>query len=247
MWGRLLTADFFEKILGKLKPFSAVIVYISEESNRETLLKERGMEHKTEWLSGLGEHVRRGHMEDSAILALYWDRAEEAVTFTKEKYGALCRSVARRLLNDERDVDECENDVYVRAWNSIPPERPVCLSAWLARVARNAALDRSKYNGAACRNSALAEAFEELEPWLVAAEGDPQKALDEKEFRQMLNDFLREQSPEARRFFLRRYWYGETVREIAQGCGVKEAKVKTSLFRTKERLRTQLESEGIKL
>ena len=205
------------------------------------------MEHKTEWLSGLGEHVRRGHMEDSAILALYWDRAEEAVTFTKEKYGALCRSVARRLLNDERDVDECENDVYVRAWNAIPPERPLCLSAWLARVARNAALDRSKYNGAACRNSALAEAFEELEPWLIAAEGDPQKALDEKELRQMLNDFLRAQPPEARRFFLRRYWYGESVREIAQACGVREAKVKTSLFRTRERLRKELEREVHKL
>ena len=70
---------------------------------------------------------------------------------------------------------------------------------------------------------------------------------DAEEFRRPLNTFLRAQSPEARWFFLRRYWYGETVREIAQGCGVKEAKVKTSLFRTKERLRTQLESEGIKL
>ena len=205
------------------------------------------MKQKTEHIGGIRQRAHLGHMEDSTILALYWDRVEDAVTFTKEKYGALCRSIARRLLNDDRDVDECENDVYIRAWNSIPPERPVCLSAWLARVARNVALDRSKYNVAACRRSALTEAFEELEPWLVAVEGDPQKALDEKEFRHMLNDFLRAQSPEARRFFLRRYWYGESVREIAQTCGVKETKVKTSLFRTRERLRKELEREELKL
>lgn len=205
------------------------------------------MKQKTEHIGGIRQRAHLGHMEDSTILALYWDRVEDAVTFTKEKYGALCRSIARRLLNDDRDVDECENDVYIRAWNSIPPERPVCLSAWLARVARNVALDRSKYNAAACRRSALTEAFEELEPWLVAVEGDPQKALDEKEFRHMLNDFLRAQSPEARRFFLRRYWYGESVREIAQTCGVKETKVKTSLFRTRERLRKELEREELKL
>ena len=204
------------------------------------------MKQKTEHIGGIRQRAHLGHMEDSTILALYWDRVEDAVTFTKEKYGALCRSIARRLLTDERDVDECESDVYIRAWNSIPPERPSCLSAWLARVARNAALDRIRYNAAACRSSALTEAFEELEPWLIAAEGDPQRELDAKDLRRVLNSFLRAQSPEARRFFLRRYWYGETVREIAQACGVKEVTVKTSLFRTRERLRTELEREGIK-
>lgn len=191
--------------------------------------------------------VRPGRVEDSTILALYRDRAEDAVAFTKEKYGALCRSVARRMLNDERDVDECESDVYLRAWNSIPPEKPACLGAWLARVTRNAALDRSRYNGAARRDSALMEAFEELEPWLAAAESDPQRSLDGEALRQTLNGFLRAQTPEARRFFLRRYWYGESVREIAQSCGVGESKVKTSLFRTRERLRAELEKEGIRL
>lgn len=205
------------------------------------------MKQKTEHIGGIRQRAHLGHMEDSTILALYWDRVGEAVTFTKEKYGALCRSIARRLLTDERDVDECESDVYIRAWNSIPPERPSCLSAWLARVARNAALDRIRYNAAACRSSALTEAFEELEPWLVAVEGDPQKALDEKEFRHMLNGFLRTQSPEVRQFFLRRYWYGESVQEIAQAYGVKESKVKTSLFRTRERLRKELEREELKL
>ena len=205
------------------------------------------MKQKTEHIGGIRQRAHLGHMEDSTILALYWDRVEDAVTFTKEKYGALCRSIARRLLTDERDVDECESDVYIRAWNFIPPERPSCLSAWLARVARNAALDRIRYNAAACRSSALTEAFEELEPWLIAAEGDPQRELDAKDLRRVLNSFLRAQSPEARRFFLRRYWYGESVQEIAQASGVKESKVKTSLFRTRERLRKELEREVHKL
>ena len=206
----------------------------------ETLYKESTMEQKAEGMGGKKPLIRLGGAEDDTILALYWERAQDAIAFTKEKYSGLCRSVARRILPDERDVDECESDVYMRAWNSIPPERPECLSAWLARVTRNAALDRSKYNAAACRNSALAEAFEELEPWLSGG-ADPQTCLEGEELRELINGFLRAQPQEARRFFLRRYWYGESVRDIAKASGVSEAKVKTSLFRTRERLRTELE------
>ena len=186
-------------------------------------------------------------MDDKHIIQLFFRRSEQALEELRGKYGRLCHSVAGRILPDQRDAEECVGDALLKAWNSIPPEYPTCLSAWLARITRNAALDRSKYNAAACRSSALAQAFEELEPWLPTAAGDPQTALDAEEFRRMLNTFLRAQSPEARRFFLRRYWYGETVREIAQACGVKEVTVKTSLFRTRERLRTELEREGIKL
>ena len=112
-------------------------------------------------------------------------------------------------------------------------------------MTRNAALDRSKYNTAACRSSALTEAFEELEPWLCAGGTDPHSVLTGEELRRVINGFLRSRSREARTFFLRRYWYGETVREIAQACGVGEAKVKTSLHRTREHLKKVLEKEGI--
>lgn len=205
------------------------------------------MEQTTERSAEKKNGVRFGAAEDETILTRYWDRAADAVALTAEKYGAFCRSIARRLLTDERDVEECLSDVYMRAWNAIPPERPDCLGAWLARVTRNAALDRSKYNGAACRSSALAAAFEELEPWIAAVGADPQTRLEDGELRRVLNRFLRAQSPEARRYFLRRYWYGESVREIAEACGVREGKVKTSLFRTRLRLRAELEKEGIKL
>lgn len=108
-------------------------------------------------------------------------------------------------------------------------------------------MDRYNYNTAARRSTALTDAFEELEPWIVAGQGDPDTELDASELRRVLNGFLRRQSAEARVFFLRRYWYGESIREIAEECCVSEAKVKTSLFRTRERLRTELEQERIRL
>ena len=186
-------------------------------------------------------------MGDQQIIQLFFQRCEEAITQTQKKYGALCRSVAQRLLTDPRDTEECVSDTYLRAWNAIPPERPRSLRAYLARITRNLALDRYNYNTAAQRSTALTDAFEELEPWIATGQGNPDTELDASELRRVLNGFLRRQSAEARVFFLRRYWYGESIREIAEECCVSEAKVKTSLFRTRERLRTELEQERITL
>ncbi|MGM9619474.1 MAG: RNA polymerase sigma factor [Oscillospiraceae bacterium] len=190
---------------------------------------------------------RPGYTEDQRIIELFFQRAEEAITRTQATYGALCRSVARRLLADPRDAEECVSDVYLRVWNAIPPERPRSLQAYLARVTRNLALDRCSYNAAAQRSTALTEAFEELEPWLVTGQGDPEAETDARALREVLNRFLRGQPPEARIYFLRRYWYGESIREIAESCHVSEAKVKSSLFRTRERLRQTLEKERSEL
>ncbi|MGM9662750.1 MAG: RNA polymerase sigma factor [Oscillospiraceae bacterium] len=191
------------------------------------------------------DRERPGCAEDQRIIDLFFQRAEEAITRTQAKYGAFCRGVARRLLADPRDAEECVSDVYLRLWNAIPPERPRSLQAYLARVTRNLALDRCSYNAAAQRSSALTEAFEELEPWLVTGQGDPAAETDARELREVLNRFLRRQTPEARTYFLRRYWYGESIREIAEDCHVSESKVKTSLFRTRERLRQELVKERI--
>lgn len=182
--------------------------------------------------------------KDEEIIELFFARAEEAIAHVQESYGALCQSVIRRILPDQRDVEECINDMYLRIWNAIPPERPHSLRAYMARIARNLALDRYSYNSASQRDSALTAAFEELEPWLPTHVGNPDSAAEKQYFRQVLNDFLRTQSAEARRFFLRRYWYGENSREIAESCQVSESKVRTTLFRTRERLRDALEREG---
>ena len=183
--------------------------------------------------------------EDREILDLFFRRDREVVSTVRIRYSALCRKVAGQILNDPRDVEECENDAYMRLWATIPPERPENLSAYLCRITRNLALDRYRYNTAAQRSSALTAAFEELEPFLPAAYGHVDAEIEAAELREALNTFLRGCTAEARAFFLRRYWYGESIREIAEGCNVSEAKVKASLFRTRARLKQELTRKGI--
>ena len=183
--------------------------------------------------------------EDQQIVRLFFKRSEKAITYTRQKYGSLCISVARRILSDPRDAEECVNDTYLHAWNAIPPEKPDSLKAFLARITRNLALDRYDYNTADQRNTALTEAFEQLEPWLTVKTGESEAELDSAEINRVLNSFLRKQTLEARTLFLRRYWYGESIRELATACHMSESMVKSSLFRTRNKLRKELEKEGI--
>ena len=185
-------------------------------------------------------------MNDDEIVRLFFERSEGSISQSERKYGALCRSVIRRILPDERDAEECLNDVWGRAWASIPPERPRALGAFLARVARNLALDRCDYNRAGKRSSALTEAFDELEPYLIGAD-DAQRAAEAGEFRDFLTAFLRAQTQENRTFFIRRYWYGESIAEIAQSAHASEEKVKSSLFRTRSRLHEAMKQEDMAL
>lgn len=186
-------------------------------------------------------------MEDSNIIELYFQRKEEAVQQTQKKYGRLCENVARNILTDGRDLEECVSDTFLHAWNAIPPEQPRSLPAYLARITRNLALDRYAYNRAAQRSTALTDAFEELEGCIGNLRESPAQAAEAQEFRQFINRFLRSQSAQARSFFLRRYWYGEGVGEIAQACGVTEAKIKSSLFRTRSKLREAMQKEEISI
>ena len=183
-------------------------------------------------------------LNDEEIVRLYYERSENGIAQSEQECGRLCRSVIRRILPDERDAEECQSDVWIRTWNSIPPEKPRVLGAFLARIARNLALDKLSYNGAGKRASALTEAFEELEPCLVGAE-DTQKSVEASEFSIWLQAFLRAQTRENRVFFVRRYWYGESVSEIAAACGCSAEKVKSSLFRTRNRLREAMLKEDI--
>lgn len=183
-------------------------------------------------------------MEDGQIIQLFFRRSERALEQLHEKYGRLCLSVAARILPDDRDAEECVSDACLKAWNSIPPEEPRSLAAWMARVTRNLALDRRDYNTAACRASCLETAFEELEPFLPARlEAD----LEQGEFRRVLNDFLRSLPEKTRVCFLRRYWYGESVGEIAAACSLSQGTVKSLLYRTREKLRETLKKEEILL
>ena len=184
-------------------------------------------------------------MEDRDIIEMYFARDERAISATSVKYGGYCGSIAMNILSSREDTEECLNDTWLRAWNSIPPHRPDILRVFLGKITRNLALDRYRYNHAAQRSSALTNAFEELEPFLPNTYGHVEAEMDAAELREALNTFLRGCTAEASAFFLRRYWYGESIREIAEGCNVSEAKVKASLFRTRARLKQELTRKGI--
>lgn len=182
-------------------------------------------------------------MEDLQIIALLFDRSEQAIRALQDKYGGLCRSVISKILSDIRDVDECISDTYLRVWKSIPPQQPDRLDSYIARIARNAALDRYDYNRAFMRNSSLTLAYEELEFVLPSHDG----GVDAIAFRTFLNQFLRGQKKDARIMFIRRYWYGDSIQQIAAAFGYGEEKVKSSLFRTRNKLRDAMIKEEIYL
>ena len=215
-------------------------------------------------------------LDDSVLIDRFFDRDESAISQLKEKYGKLCLKVAGNILPDERDARECVNDAYLRVWNTIPPKRPGSLCAYAAALTRNAALDRYDYNNAAMRSSALTSAFEELEGDTLSGDrsaedsvtagvagiggeatgigGDAssvQGVMFSDDFREkfstVLNSFLRGLKKEARIFFVRRYWYGQSIGEIASAYHVSEEKVKASIFRTRKKLRETLEKEGIEI
>ena len=182
-------------------------------------------------------------MEDLLIIRLLFQRSEMAISALQQKFGGLCRSVISRILTDGRDIEECISDTYLRVWNSIPPQRPDRLDSYLARIARNAALDRYDYNTASMRHTDLTLAYEELAMFLPSRE----KETDAVEFRAFINRFLRGLPVMSRMMFIRRYWYGESIADIAYAFDCSEEKVKSILFRIRKKLRDAMIKEEIYL
>lgn len=184
-------------------------------------------------------------MEDSAIIDLYWARQESALTETERKYGAYCRSIARNILYSREDAEECVSDTYLRAWNAMPPQRPGILSAFLGRITRNLSFDRRRKNNADKRGGGeLPLCLDELSQ-CVPSDSGVQSELERKELSAMLDAFLRTLPERERMLFLRRYWYVDPIGDIARRFSMKENTVKSVLFRTREKLRSYLEREGI--
>lgn len=184
-------------------------------------------------------------MEDSAIIDLYWAREERALSETDTKYGGYCRSIAHNILRNREDTEECVSDTWLHAWNSMPPQRPGVLSAFLGRITRNLSFDRCKYQQAAKRGGgALPLALEELGE-CIPASGRVEHALEQKELAATIDRFLRTLPEKECNLFLRRYWYVDSISVIADRFGMKENTVKSILFRTREKLRKFLGEEGI--
>ena len=182
-------------------------------------------------------------MEDEKIIDLYWERSERAIAETERKYGAYCRSIATHILYNQEDSEECVNDTYLRAWNAMPKERPAILSAFLGAITRNLSLDRYRKNHSAKRGGKeVAFVFDELIDCVSKEDG--LQSLEEKELVESLNCFLKGLRQEQRVLFLRRYWYMDSIAEIAARYSMSESKVKSILFRTRKKLWEQLQKEG---
>ena len=183
-------------------------------------------------------------MEDEKIVELYWVRSEQAVAETAVKYSRYCRMVAQNILGDAHDSEECVNDTWLRAWNSIPPARPERLRAYLARITRNLALHRAEQRSALKRGGGqYAQTLEELRQCVPVGD-DPAEGIILTE---LLERFLADLQPDARRLFLRRYWYMCSIRELAAEEKTNESTVKMRLMRMRQALREYLEKEGVAL
>lgn len=182
-------------------------------------------------------------MEDSDIIDLYWKRDQQAINETAGKYGGFLQSIAWNILHSHPDTDECVNDTYLRTWNAIPPTRPTAFRAWLGRIIRNLSLDRWKLNKAQRRGGDnMVILLGELDECVRSHDVTD---LDQQEVAALISTFLRHLSQEHRVMFLRRYWYGDTLAEIAKRLGCGEGRVKSALFRMRRSLQTYLEKEGI--
>ena len=185
-------------------------------------------------------------MEDFQIIDLYWRREEAAIAETQRKYGAFCYGIAKNILSLHEDAEECVSDTWYAAWNRMPPELPQCLRAFLGRITRNLSIDRWRSGRARKRGEGLEQLVLELEDCVPAPHGT-ERALEDREAADLISAFLRRLTKESRVIFLRRYWYGESLEAIAAGLGCSGGKVKSSLFRTRGKLRAYLEEEGVAL
>lgn len=182
-------------------------------------------------------------MDDRQIILLFRERRPEAIEQTKEQYGELCRSIAGKLLQNPQDVEECVNDTYLALWNTIPPASPAPLSAFAAKITRNLAFKRLEQLSAAKRNAQVILSFEELSECLSVPD-EAQAYVEAKELRRAIVDFLEGQDMESRCIFLRRYFFFDSVGEIALRYGISQSKVKSRLMRTRNKLKAYLIQEG---
>lgn len=182
-------------------------------------------------------------MTDYEIVELYWRRSEEAISLTMERYGRYLLKLAMNILHLWEDAEECVNETYLSAWNQMPPDRPAKLLPYLGRIARCLALNRYDYLKAQKRGADFTLQLSELEECLSAPDSTL-SGYEEKALADAISAFLRGLDGESRTMFIRRYWYSDSIGEIARRFSVRESKVKSQLFRIRGRLKNYLQEEG---
>lgn len=185
-------------------------------------------------------------LEDSEIIELFFERTEQAIVEVSAKYGTVCGRIARNILKNGLDAEECVNDTYLAAWNTIPPQKPEPLRTYIFRIVRNIAV--AKYHANTCkkRNSYYDAALEELENCLAASDTVEQE-ISAKELSQQINCFLAALDEKSQAMFVRRYWYSDSISEIAKRFNMSKNNVSVCLSRIREKLKTHLKKEGFEL
>ena len=184
-------------------------------------------------------------LDDAVIVDLYWQRSEDAVPETIRKYGRYCRAVAQNILQNAEDAEECVNDTWLGAWNSMPTHRPQHLAPYLAKLTRWLSLNRLDERKSLRRGGGEASlALEELSETLDSG-ADVQRTMERKELTDAVNRFLETLAAPERQVFLARYWFLLPVKEIAARYGFSQGKVKSMLLRTRRRLQKFLKEEGL--
>ena len=185
-------------------------------------------------------------MDDSKIIELFFERSDQAIVELSKKYGSVCIKVADNILNNRRDAEECVNDAYLGAWNTIPPQRPNPLLSYVCRIVRNVSIKRYHANTAAKRNSVYDVALDELENCFPTAES-VEEAFHAQETARCIDAFLATLDQDNRIMFVRRYWYAESITDIAKLFRISSHAVSVRLSRTREKLKHHLIKEGVSL
>jgi RNA polymerase sigma-70 factor (ECF subfamily) len=192
------------------------------------------------------KEVVKNVMKDADIIDLFERRSEEAISETQKKYGGLCRHIATNALSCNEDVDECMNDVYLAVWNAIPPESPDKLSSFICKITRNLSLKKYQYNVSQRRNHNMKISMTELQDCLPN-NSDIVSDIENREINKHISDFLRMLNFNDRNIFLRKYFIGDSVSHISAMFQFSESKVKSSLHRTRGKLRNYLIKKGVTL
>lgn len=186
-------------------------------------------------------------MNDQDIVNLYWQRNQKAISATASKYGAYCKSIAKNILSNKEDVEECVNDTYLHAWNTMPPHRPNCLSVFLGKITRNLSFDRFRYQRAKKRGSGeLTLVLDELAE-CVSGHDSVEQEIEKQELIRTLNAFLNTLSEEKCNIFLCRYWYVMPISEIAKRFKTSENNISVTLNRIRQNLKKYLTERGYEL
>lgn len=184
-------------------------------------------------------------MEDSAIVDLYWQRSDRAISETSRKYGRYCHTIAYNICANNEDAEECVNDTWFRAWNLMPDKRPSILSTFLGGITRNFALDLFKAKNRKKRGgSEVFLALDELDD-CIPADLDLERRYELREFEQAIGEFTSHLTETEKKIFVSRYWHLASVAEISKRLGYSQSKTKSILFRVRGKLRNYLREEGL--